>query len=491
MPRHRGSRSLHFAACLLAAGVLAGAATAAPPAPLDRVPGLRDVPTQVPPPEETELPPLPVDAEGRLALDLGRAVELALARNPALRAVEEQIDQVAAGIEEARADALPQLALTGSWSRSRNPAFLNNPDFEEIVEQFPGGGFEPSEQELWSVAAEVSQSLFTFGKIRAAVELARLAGGVVEAQIEAARLETALAAAEAYYDLVAAEWAVAVVESQEGVRREALEVVEARYEIGEATRLEQLRSLSSVAELAPEIASRVGDREVAASRLRVTLGLPPGTEIVTEATGAPVVPPTTAGLPDPPGLSALLERARAERPELADLALQRETLEKRQEILRAEGKPQIDFNGYYGRQVRLPEDVTDALFADWLVAVGLRWELFDGGRRKGEIAGLESQSQQLAWQLRDLENRIVLDIETALSRYRAALARLEAAGVAAETAREAARVAAETYREGVSLQADLLDAQQREIEAEILLIDAATQARVEAARLARAVGDYP
>lgn len=491
MPRHRGSRSLHFAACLLAAGVLAGAATAAPPAPLDRVPGLRDVPTQVPPPEETELPPLPVDAEGRLALDLGRAVELALARNPALRAVEEQIDQVAAGIEEARADALPQLALTGSWSRSRNPAFLNNPDFEEIVEQFPGGGFEPSEQELWSVAAEVSQSLFTFGKIRAAVELARLAGGVVEAQIEAARLETALAAAEAYYDLVAAEWAVAVVESQEGVRREALEVVEARYEIGEATRLEQLRSLSSVAELAPEIASRVGDREVAASRLRVTLGLPPGTEIVTEATGAPVVPPTTAGLPDPPGLSALLERARAERPELADLALQREALEKRQEILRAEGKPQIDFNGYYGRQVRLPEDVTDALFADWLVAVGLRWELFDGGRRKGEIAGLESQSQQLAWELRDLENRIVLDIETALARYRAALARLEAAGVAAETAREAARVAAETYREGVSLQADLLDAQQREIEAEILLIDAATQARVEAARLARAVGDYP
>lgn len=486
MPRHRG----FLAVCLLAAA-LPAVSTAEPPAPLHRIPGIRDVPARVPPPEETELSPLPLGSDGRLTLDLPRAVELALARNPALRAVEEQIDEVAAGIEEARADAFPQLALTSSWSRSRNPAFLNNPDFEEIVEQFPGGEFEPSEQELWSVATELSQSLFTFGKIRAAVELARLAGGVVEAQIEAARLETALAAAEAYYDLVAAEWAVAVVESQEGVRREALKVVEARYEIGDATRLELLRSRSSLAELAPEIASRRGDVEVAASRLRGTLGLPPGTGLATEATGAPVTPPAIESLPEPPGLTAVLDRARAERPELADLALQRETLAKRQEILRAEGKPQIDFAGYYGRQVRLPEDVTDPLFADWLVSVGLRWELFDGGRRKGEIAGLESQSQQLGWQLRDLESRIVLEIETALARYRAALARLESAGVAADTAREAARVASETYREGVSLQADLLDAQQREIEAEIQLIDAATRARVEAARLARAVGEYP
>jgi OMF family outer membrane factor len=141
--------------------------------------------------------------------------------------------------------------------------------------------------------------------------------------------------------------------------------------------------------------------------------------------------------------------------------------------------------------VRLPENVTDSLFADWSVAVGLRWELFDGGRRKGKIAQLESQSEQLAWQLRDLESQIVLDIETALSSYRAALERLQATQVAVETAREAARVAEETYREGVTLQADLLDAQQEEVRAEIERVDAVFQARTEAARLARAIGQYP
>lgn len=464
----------------------AGAASAQPPLAdiVDRIPGLRDVPTSVPPPEEARPEPL---AGQPLAIDLETAVDLALARNPALRAEVERIDEVAAGVEEARADALPQIALTASWSRSRNPAFLNNPDFEEIIEQFPGGSFEPSEQELYSLRTELSQALFTFGKIRAAVELARLVGGVVDAQIEAARLETALLAAEAFYQALAARRGVEVVEAQERSRRAALEVVEARYEIGEATRLERLRSRSSLAELGPLLAERRGDVEVAESRLRLTLGLAPEVELSLREPA-----PAAAGeLAAPRGLDALIEAAFAERPELADLALQRQVLDKQQDVIRAEGRPQIDFDGYYGRQVRLPENVTDPLYADWLVAIGLRWELFDGGRRRGQVAQLESQRQQLGWRLLDLENRVVLEIETARARYRAALARLEAAELAAETAREASRVAAETYREGVTLQSDLLDAQQSEVAAEIQLVDAAYGARIEAARLERAVGRYP
>ncbi|MGD2113809.1 MAG: TolC family protein [Acidobacteriota bacterium] len=485
-----GPRSIRLLTGLLAGaltGLLAGGAAvrAADPSPflLERIPGLRDVPVRVPPPGEADLDELPRGPRGGVELDLERVVELALGRNPALKAAEERIDEVIGGIEEARAEAFPQLAVTGSWSRSRNPAFLNNPDFEDIVSQFPGGSFEPSEQELWSGAVEVSQPLYTFGKIRAAIRLARLAGAVTDAQIEAARLETALVAAEAYFELLAAERAVEVVEAQQRARRSALEVVEARYEIGEATRLELLRSRSSLTELGPEIARRRGDVEVAAARLRVSLGLPAATRI--SALGA------ERRLPPPRDLDALLDLALEQRPELADLRAQREALEKQQQVTRADGKPQVELNGFYGRQVRLPDNFTDPLYADWSVAVGLRWELFDGGRRRGRIAQLESQRQQLGWELRDLENRIVLDLETALAGYRAAIERLDAAEVAAESAREAVRVAEETYREGVTLQADLLDARQEEVRAEIERIDSIFSARIEAARLARAVGEYP
>ncbi|MGB5892342.1 MAG: TolC family protein, partial [Thermoanaerobaculia bacterium] len=80
-------------------------------------------------------------------LELDQVVALALERNPGLQAVEERRDEVQAGVQEAWADAYPQLAFRSSWGRSRNPSLLNSPDFEEIIEQFPD--FSPAVQDLY------------------------------------------------------------------------------------------------------------------------------------------------------------------------------------------------------------------------------------------------------------------------------------------------------------------------------------------------------
>lgn len=450
-------------------------------------------------------------------VDLAGAVELALRRNPSLAAVEERRGELAAGVREAKADAFPQLTATASYSRSRNPSFLNSPDFEDILAQFPSGDFVPSEQRLYSTALELSQPLYTFGKIGSAIELARVLVDAVEAQIGAARLDTALDAAEAYYEVLSAREELVVGLAQRRARREALEVVRARYEIGEATRLELLRAQSALAEVTPDIAGRAGDLSVARSRLRKVLGLEAGVALRVEggvdvtlprmgsgegeegaAADGPAEPPPaaagprhTADLPPVPELAELSSAARAHRPEIADLELQRQALRKQQEVARAEGLPQVDLVGSYGRQARLYENLGDPLFVDYSVALGVRWEFFDGGRRKGQIARLESQRQQLAYQLDDLLGRIRLDLEESLAAYRTALERWRSAETAAAAAREASRVARESYREGVALQTDWLDAQRQETEAEILAVETYYDARTEAVRLARAVGAYP
>jgi outer membrane protein TolC len=526
-------------AAVLVVPAAASAQTGAPDGTPEEmtIPGAFDLPWWGELPERVPAPDTvfaePFEDGAVVEVDLDAAIAGALARNPALKAIEEQIDEVTGGIDEARADALPQLALVASYSQSRNPSFLNSPDFESILEQFPGGSFEPSIQKLWSVAAEVNQPIYTFGKLGSANELARLAGSVVSAQIQAARLETALLAAEAYYDVLAARRALGVIEAQDRARRASLRVTRDRYDIGEATRLELLRAQSQLDELGPTIAALGGDVTVAESRLRQVMGLPPGVDL--EVVGAPqvaaLVPTVPApgeapaiegeretetemeevptdsaeviealrqsalrsspGFATPPPLPQLLELARRQRPEVDDLLTQQEALRLQQEIVAAEGRPQIEFNGRYGRQVREIENVSDPLYADWAVSIGMRWEFFDGGRRRGQIAQLESQRQQRAWELRDLENQIVLQIETALAGYRAAVARESSARTSAETAREATRVAQESFNEGVVLQSDVLDAQEREIEAEIQLVDAIYQAYTERARLARAVGLSP
>jgi outer membrane protein len=424
------------------------------------------------------------------AIDLEAAVRLALANNPALRAVRAKRDELQGGVVEVRADAYPQLALTSSWARSRSPAFLNSPDFEDILAQFPGGDFRPAEQTLYSAGVEVSQPLFTFGKIRSALDLARLLVESTDEEIRTAMLDAGAEAAVAYFELLTRRESLAAVETQERARREDLAVVEARYEIGEATRLELLRAQSALLDVRPRVAAAKGDVAVATGRLRRALGFGPATPLA-------VSPPAAAAagerreLPPPPPLDRLLATAAARRPELAQLALQRQALARQQQVTRAEGKPQIDFNGFFGRQVRLVENLDDPLYDNWSMSIGVRWEFFDGGRRRGQVAQLESQRDQLAFQLADAVNGVLVEIEEERTGYLTAAERYDAARLAAETAREATRVARESYEEGVVLQVDWLDAQQREIEADLVEIDAYYQAMTNAARLSRAIGALP
>lgn len=419
--------------------------------------------------------------EATLRLDLERVVALALEQNPALRAETERRLEVAGGVEEAGADAWPQIDLVGSWSRSRNPALLNSPDFDDIVAQFPG--FEPGEQELWDLGVELTQTVYSGGKVRAAIDLAELVVDITDAQIDAAQLATALRAAEAYFRLLQARGELETIEIQRRARRRSLEVVEGRFELGAATRLEALRARSALAAVEPTVAEISGRVDVEASRLRTALGLEPATRLAAE--------PARGELPEPPEITELLALAREHRPELRDLRLQAEALGRRRVVTAADGRPQVELAGAYGRQVRLVDDFGDALFDNWRVSLGVTWSLFDGGRRRGQLAQLESRRQQLEWQLADLEKGIASEIEESLVEYRTARERQRSAEIAAEAAREASRVALESYREGAALQADLLDAQEEEIQAEFVLVDAFYEAWIQAVRLLRAVGRLP
>jgi HAE1 family hydrophobic/amphiphilic exporter-1 len=190
----------------------------------------------------------PLAAESE-PLDVHAIVALALERNPALKSVEERQNEFDGGIREAKADAFPQLALRSSFSQNRNPSLLNSPDFEDFLEFIPD--FKPSIAELYNVSVEVSQPLYTAGKVGSAIELARLASNVSRAQIEVARLDTASAAAEAYFRLLEAREGLATIEIQQQTRRESLAVVQARYDLGDATELERLQSEAALAELQP------------------------------------------------------------------------------------------------------------------------------------------------------------------------------------------------------------------------------------------------
>ncbi len=415
-------------------------------------------------------------------LDLAQAVETTLRVNPGLLSAEEIRSQVAGGIREARADAFPQLTVVSSWGQSRSPSFLNSPDFEEILAQFPGGAFVPSTQELTRAVIELKQPIWTFGKIRAAIDLAEMVGEAADAQIRTARLDAAFATAEAFYRVQAAREGLATTEAEREFRSRDLARIEDLLEIGEATELEKLRAHSALAAVAPEVARRQGQVTVAEMRLRQLLDLEPDEPLELEV--------SPAALPEPPAIAPLVAAA-AGRPEIEDLAHQESAYAVQQRITRADGLPRIDLSGSWGREVRLVENFTDPLYDSWSAALELRWPFFDGGRRRGQIEQFESQRRQIALRRAELEATIRLETDQARTNYTTALSRASSAEAFARAAQEAERVARANYEEGVANQTDLLDAQRNAVNARVSAIEARYEALVEASRLSRAVGLLP
>ena len=386
------------------------------------------------------------------------------------------------GIREARADAFPQLTISSSWGQSRSPSFLNSSDFDDILDQFPGGSFAPSTQELSRAVVEIKQPVWTFGKIRAAVDLAEIVGNAADAQIRTAQLDAAFATAEAYYRVQAAREGLATIEAEREFRNRDLARIEDLLEIGEATELEQLRAFSALTAVDPEVARRQGQVTIAEMRLRQLLALPPEEPLELE--------PSNFDLPEPPAM-ALLVAAAAARPEIEDLKHQEDAYQTQQKITHADGLPRIDLNGYWGREVRLVTNFSDPLYSSWAAALELSWPFFDGGRRRGQIEQFESQRRQVALRRADLEAAIRLETDQAWTNYATALSRAASAATFASASREAERVARATYEEGVATQTDLLDAQRSAVLAEVSAIEARYEALVEASRLSRAVGLLP
>ncbi len=426
---------------------------------------------------------LPADAATATSEPMGleQVVAYALEHNPGLAAAIEQRRELAGGLVEAWADAYPQLDLAAGWNRSRNPSLLNSPDFEDFLEQFPG--FEPQTQDLWNLGVELRQVIWAGGKVKATVALAELAAETVENRIATARLDVAARTGRAWADAVAADRSRAALRAELASRQTALELVEARLEIGEATELERLRAVAALASLEPEIAALDGRYDAAIAALRAAMGLGADQTLTVARSGADT--------PELPDLAETRSAALTQRPELFGLRLDERTVAGQAEITRAEGRPRFDFSAGWGRQARLGENLRDGLYDDWRVGISASLSLSDGGKRAGQLARAESQQRQIELRLEELEREVEREVETAWSDLRAALARREAAASSLAAAREAARVARESWELGVALQLDVLEAEDLARQAELATIDADLAAWAAAIELDRARGTLP
>ena len=391
--------------------------------------------------EVAQQPPVP-----SRAFDLNGALAEARAQNPLLKAAKARVEERQGLITATRADALPQVTLSGDYTRLRDDSLLLGGTGAAMA----AFGLNPSQlvspYNVYSTQASLTQPLYYWGKLGTAIDVAKMGEREASFAFTTTELDTLHAVAKSYIAVLAAQAELEVVKTRLKTAEQFLADVEAKLEAQTATELDRLRAESEYLGVIPENLQAEANYKRAMELFNGQLALDPRTPL---------------NLSDP-GVPDLRSLQPAERSEIAQYKQQEEMYRANDRIISSDLRPKLDLNASYGYQTSQASSLFKEPYDTWKVNIALRVPLFDGLRTSGKRAQNRAQLEQVTQARIDKERAIAVETSTAERELRKAVAFQEAAKAAYQAALEALRTSREAFDQGLITSLDLLEAERTE-----------------------------
>ena len=382
-------------------------------------------------------------------LSRAEAVARALEANPDVRKSLEDLARLDGLITEAKADALPEINVYGTFNRYRDPSLLNSSSFDSFPPDLIAA-LKPVPANLYEGTAQIKQTLFSF-KLGHAIKAARLGRAFGQEELQRARQAVALAAVVAYNDYLLGLERAKVAERSVAQKEKQLEISRNRRAAGVATDLDVLRFQVDLENERAQLLRVQGQADLLRGRLNAVLVRP---------IDDPITPTDSlAFLPYEVTIDEAVREAWANRPEARAIAFYERIRDELIGVAKAESRPSLDLNAAYGWSVRKPANFLESDFSKWNIGVSLKVPLFDGFRTAGKVAQARAEKSKVTQDRIALENQIRLEAKEAVDRLRVARKVLEAAGLNAGQARQALDMTEANYRLGAASPIDVLVAQ--------------------------------
>jgi outer membrane protein TolC len=340
----------------------------------------------------------------KYSLTLPQAVELALKQNSVLKIGREKVTETNEKIVSARSQYFPQLFNNTKYVALSDRQLITIPagSMGNIAGiPFPDKdiGINQSKSTILYSETTLAQPTTQLFKIHEANQIARADRGIAEAELKRSENETVFAVHQFYYALLVAykekDAADALLtaaqenlrESEEGVR--AGNLLDVAVTAARANLLQSRQALI-VAE------TRISD---VTSELNDLLGLPSDAILEVDETSLPEL--------SEPLKDQAYDQAHARN---GELLAARETLEKSHHAVRAardEYIPDVTLFAKHGYQDGAPFVVKNMGF----FGVELSWNIFDWGKRKGEVGQRVAQQSQAEENLARIDKRIGIEID--------------------------------------------------------------------------------
>lgn len=438
---------------------------------------------------------LPLAARPAEPLTLDAALAEAERASPDLAAARARLEQARANVGRVRAAYLPQLRVTGTYTRNSDQAELQLPvgfTVRDTGAPSSGGGLPGTPTTYTAVPTQVvsatiqardqlgaqlelSQAILA-APLWFAVEAAGAGARAASATHEAARRELRFGVAQAYYAAAAAQQLVAIQERQLAVARAHQRDAEIQVGAGVQPRMALLRAGLESVRADQDLVRTQGAREASWSALAALLGRADSAEFVLEPPPVPALPGDAAVLED---------EAVRRRPEIAAASAAADAAAATRRAATARYFPTL---GAFGQARWSSIAGFTGKEESWAAGLALSWSLFDGGARAAErretgarVAEAESTRASVANRARDEVRRAQIELRSARANLAKAEHQVSLAG-------ENQRLVEVAFRAGQSSSLEATDANAGLTTAELAAVNERLAADLSALRLIRAAG---
>jgi NodT family efflux transporter outer membrane factor (OMF) lipoprotein len=312
------------------------------------------------------------------------------------------------------------------------------------------GPNSPNEYSSATLGFGLGYEVDLWGRVSNQVAAGRALDQAARADLASARLSLQAQLADSYLTLRGLDRQVGLLRDTEAAYVRALELIRNRHAGGIASGLDVSRAEAQVDNTRSQLSQALAQRALVEHAIASLVGVPsPDFSIEPRVTDI-TLPEIPAGVP-----STLLQR----RPDIAAAERRVEAANSSVGVARAAFFPTLSLDAIYGYQSGGLQGLLSAPNAFWAVGPTLFLELFDGGRRKAEVARAESVLDEAGANYRSVVLGAFQQVEdnlALLENYRAA-AEAEAAAVAATT--RSLQFATTRYQEGVSSYLDVVVSQ--------------------------------
>jgi outer membrane protein len=415
-------------------------------------------------------------------LSLKDAVQEALGKNKSLEAATFAGKAAESHIGEARSGNLPKVNYSESWIRSDNPVFV----FSSLLTQHQFGerNFQigplnrPDFLNNFQSQVTIDQSLFDGGQTKHAVRSAELGKEFTGEESRRTRMQVIAGVARAYYDaLLSAEQVRSVAQAMRSAEAD-LDHADSVRSAGMSTDVDVLSIRVHLAGVREQQIRLNADLEVARAALNDAIGLPLETQHSLTTAMTPLKLPTGV-------LAEYESHAAGDRPEAREAKIATRLAKNEEATAQSSWLPQIAAHAAFEAD---RQNFYDRGGANWLVSIGLRWNLFNGFTDKARIQESTYALHRSEAQEALASSAVRLQVRRAFAELRSAEQRIAVMEASVAEAEESLRITQNRYQAGFATVTDLLRTETALLEARTRRMAAIHDQRIAAALLELSAG---